>query len=128
MGESTPLNQIFGESILKTMNDAYFSLPSEQRAFFIIRTNSNDGTLTVSQLSAAMCVEKRDSNFADADLENIYFCFSDPCADSKYGGWPLRLYLLALCHLWYCLKFKMRFRFKIRFLINVSIIFVSIIL
>lgn len=86
--------------MLKSLNDSYFSLANDQRAFFVIQTHPNN-SIYVDPLFTKINAENKDGNFEDVDLENIYFCFSDPCADSEYAGWPLRLFLLALIHLWY---------------------------
>lgn len=46
-------------------------------------------------------ISKTDSagNFAGADLESIYFAFSDPSTNEK-PGWPLRVFIAALLHSW----------------------------
>lgn len=101
IGKSIPISQTFDETLLKSLNESYFSLANEQRAFFIAQAHPHNNSITIDPLSAKIDAQKKDENFADADLDSIYFCFSDPCADNEYSGWPLRLFLLALIHLWY---------------------------
>lgn len=101
IGGSIPVANIFNEAILNSLNELYFLLPSDQRAFFIIQPNSSDNSFVLDPLHTRIDVEKKDTNFANIDLENVYFCFSDPCSESEYAGWQLRLFLLALLHLWY---------------------------
>lgn len=80
----------------------YLPMSSEDRSFFIIdSSNSTDHSLKHFKLSDKITVSNTASNFSNANLDEIYFCFSDPCSNIEYGGWPLRLFLLMLTHLWY---------------------------
>lgn len=98
--QSKAITDIFSEIKLKALNDAYFSLPNDQRIFFIIKTTEDNNHIDVEKLSAVISATEIERNFVDANLDEIYFCFSDSSAHNEYPGWPLRLFLLALTHLW----------------------------
>lgn len=93
---------LFSADQMEQLTKIYLPLTSENRSFFIIdSSDSTDHTLKYFKLSDKISVSNKDENFNDANLDEIYFCFSDPCSNVEYGGWPLRLFLLMLTHLWY---------------------------
>lgn len=91
---------------MEALTKIYFPLSSEDRSFFIVERNSSDNSFTHFKLADKISAVNKTENFADAKLEEIYFCFSDPCPNAEYGGWPLRLFLLMLTHLWYLFLFN----------------------
>lgn len=86
---------------LEILTKVYFSLSNELRNFFILRKNPNDNQFEHFKLSDRINAQNKDDNFADANLSEIYFCFSDPSPFKEYAGWPLRLFILMLMHFWY---------------------------
>lgn len=84
---------------MEQLTNIYLPLTSENRSFFIIE--SNRSTLKYFKLSDKISASNKVDNFNKTNLDEIYFCFSDPCLNIEYGGWPLRLFLLMLTHLWY---------------------------
>lgn len=97
--EPKSVSDAFNEDQLNALTKLYFALSSENRSFFIVQKNQDD-TFENFKLSDKISVANKDDNFADANLEEIYFCFSDPCPNAGYSAWPLRLFLLMLTHLW----------------------------
>lgn len=91
---------MFTPAQLEALTKTYFPLSSEQRSFFII-TKNDANEFNYLKLSDKISAENKSENFANANLDEIYFCFSDPCPTPEYGGWPLRLFLLMLTHLWW---------------------------
>lgn len=92
----------FAAARMEQLTKLYLSLTGEERSFFIIdANNSTDHTMKYLKLSDKISASNKVDNFAGANLDEIYFCFSDPCSNIEYGGWPLRLFLLMLTHLWY---------------------------
>lgn len=92
----------FAADRMEQLTKLYLSLTGEERSFFIIdANNSADHTMKYFKLSDKISASNKVDNFAGANLDEIYFCFSDPCSNIEYGGWPLRLFLLMLTHLWY---------------------------
>lgn len=100
MDQSEAITNVFDEIKLKALNEAYFSLPNDQRVFFVIKTTKDNNSIEVEKLCTVISSKEKEKNFIDANLDEIHFCFSDPCAHNDYAGWPLRLFLLALTHLW----------------------------
>ncbi|XP_031635695.1 ubiquitin-like modifier-activating enzyme ATG7 [Contarinia nasturtii] len=96
--EPKPITNVFSSASLQALSKLYFSLSSEERSFFIVTHNDAD-QFNYLRLSEKISADKKDDNFIDANLDEIYFCFSDPCPMAEYGGWPLRLFLLMLTHL-----------------------------
>lgn len=91
----------FSAEQMEALTKIYLPLSSENRSFFIIESsNSSKNSFKYSKLADKITVSNND-NFKDANLDEIYFCFSDPCSNIEYGGWPMRLFLLMLTHLWY---------------------------
>lgn len=84
---------------LQQLNEIYFQLTDELRPFFILRRN--DEKLEYFKLTDKIDVDRKEQNFADDDSNEFYFCFSDPSTSDENAGWPLRLFLLAVTHLWY---------------------------
>lgn len=100
IAESNHIVNVFNPEHLDAFTKLYIPLSSEQRSFFILTQNDADN-FNYFKLSDKISATNRDENFADANIDKIYFCFSDPCPTVEYGGWPLRLFLLMLTHLWY---------------------------
>lgn len=99
------ITSVFDSGSIDALTKLYFSLSSEERSFFIV-THNNTDQFNYSKLGDKISVDNKNENFVDGNLDEIYFCFSDPCPKAEYGGWPLRLFLLMLTHLWYvCLMF-----------------------
>lgn len=67
--------------------------------FCIISWDPEKNRFTWQSLSKCINTNERASNFRDADLNNLYFAFTDPSADTQ-PGWPLRVYIAALLHSW----------------------------
>lgn len=84
---------------LQQLNDIYFQLSNEKRTFFILRRAAD--ALDYLQLTDKIDANRTDDNFADDDLAEYYFCFSDPSTSDENAAWPLRLFLLAVTHLWF---------------------------
>lgn len=98
LDESKSISDVFDEDQLNALAKLYFNLSSENRAFFIVEKTEN--SFEHFKLCDKISVEKKEDNFDDANLDVIYFCFSDPCPNTGYSAWPLRLFLLMLTHLW----------------------------
>lgn len=95
-------SDLFGAEQMEQLTKLYLPLSSEDRSFFIIDGSSpSDHSLKYFKLSEKITMSNVANNFNDANLDEIYFCFSDPCSNIEYAGWPLRLFLLMLTHLWY---------------------------
>lgn len=90
---------------MEALTKNYFALAGDDRSFFIVERNPSENSFTHSKLADKIDAVKKDENFADKQMDEIYFCFSDPCPNVEYGGWPLRLFLLMLTHLWYVFTF-----------------------
>lgn len=69
----------------------------QQNGFFIIHKHSND--FIFKSLASEIDHENKIDNFKDANLKNVYFCFSDPSSDAN-AGWPLRIFLSTLIYYW----------------------------
>lgn len=69
----------------------------EQNSFFLLHKQSND--FIFKSLASEIDQNNKIDNFKETNLENIYFCFSDPSPNDN-AGWPLRLFLLALLYYW----------------------------
>lgn len=85
---------------MQELTQLYFQLCNENRTFFILKRGPSDDQFTYFKLIDKINVNSKETNFSNEDLANIYFCFSDPCPNAEYAGWPLRLFLLMLTHLW----------------------------
>ncbi|XP_055294846.1 ubiquitin-like modifier-activating enzyme ATG7 [Sitodiplosis mosellana] len=96
--DSKIITDVLNPSQLEALTKVYFPLSSEQRSFFIITKNDAD-EFNYIKLSDKISATNKSENFADANLDEIYFCFSDPCPTVEYAGWPLRLFLVMLTHL-----------------------------
>lgn len=83
---------------LQQLNDIYFQLTNESRTFFILRRT--DEKLEYFKLTDKIDASRKDDNFSGDDPTEFYFCFSDPSTSDENAGWPLRLFLLAITHLW----------------------------
>lgn len=83
---------------LQQLNDIYFHLTNESRTFFILKRS--DEKLEYFKLSDKIDANRKDDNFGEDDPAEFYFCFSDPSTNDENAGWPLRLFLLAITHLW----------------------------
>lgn len=98
--ESKSVSDAFSSEQFKALTEVYFALSSENRSFFIVANNQTESTFDYFKLSDKISTADKVDNFADANLDEIYFCFSDPCPNAGYSAWPLRLFLLMLTHLW----------------------------
>lgn len=108
------ITDVFNPVQLETLTKLYFPLSSEERSFFILTVDGDH--FNYVKLSDKIGATNKSDNFANANLDEIYFAFSDPCAAPEYAGWPLRLFLLMLTHLWY-----------VRFLLFINLLFAVII-
>lgn len=101
IGQRKAINELFTPDQQNELNQLYFKRKNaEQQQFFIIALNANGG-LEYFQLSEKITVNNKDDNFAKDNIENVYFCYSDPCATPDIAGWTARLYITMLIHLWY---------------------------
>lgn len=100
--ESKVLSAVFNADELNNLTQLYFPLTCAERAFFIVERNP--AAFSYFKLSAKIEAANKCGNFLDANLDEIYFCFSDPCPAAENAGWPLRLFLLMLTHLWFVFR------------------------
>lgn len=108
IGERKSINEQFTAEQVNELNQLYFQRKnSEEQQFFIVVLKA-DGSLEYSKLSEKITANNKDDNFAKDDIENVYFCYSDPCAAPNIAGWTARLYITMLVHLWYQ-KFKLEY-------------------
>lgn len=98
--DSKLLSDAFNDEQLNAITQLYFGLSSENRSFFIAEKSQIENSFDYFKLTDKINVANKDANFVDANLDEIYFCFSDPCPNADYSAWPLRLFLLMLVHLW----------------------------
>lgn len=117
------ITDVFNPVQLETLTKLYFPLSSEERSFFILTVDGD--SFNYVKLSDKICATNKSDNFANANLDEIYFAFSDPCAAPEYAGWPLRLFLLMLTHLWY-VRFLLFINLLLAVIINKRMISVQI--
>lgn len=102
IGSCKAINEHFNQPQFDAFNQQYFARKnSEQQQFFIIEADGDlgDGVL-YSQLADKISSNNKEANFAEAAVQNLYFCYSDPCATPDVAGWTARLYLTMIIHLW----------------------------
>lgn len=80
------------------LNRLYFAIDAQaDKSFFIVEKSVDH--IRTHRLQDKIQTQNKDANFKDDDLSGFYFCFSDPSCFEN-AGWPLRLFLVALVHLW----------------------------
>lgn len=88
----------FSDEIVKEITAVYRKIPGQiQKTFFILERNA-DG-YSSKPLTYYIKHNDKENNFKDVDLKSIFFGCSDSTSSST-GTWPLRLFLVALVHLW----------------------------
>lgn len=95
----TNIKHHFTDNQLKEITRLYQGIASQMdKSFFILEKNVD--TFSVKRLTDCINHNAKENNFQNVDLNAIYFCCSDMTA-FETGGWPVRLFLVALVHLWY---------------------------
>lgn len=99
IGAAKPIGAQFAPERIGRFNEQYFACrSSEDQQFFIVENDADD--LKLYKLSDKIDAANKEANFADANVENLYFCYSDPCPTPEVAGWTARLYLTMIIHLW----------------------------
>lgn len=94
----TDIKNCFTSDQLKQFNDLYQNIGGQSnKSFFILEKRVDK--LSVRYLNEHISHKDKDTNFKDIDLNSIYFCYSD-MTSHECAGWPLRLFLAGLVHLW----------------------------
>lgn len=86
---------------------AYFAAPANQRSYFVVHKRS--AGLVYHSLgevfdkpgsaeSTAPSAQKQEAFFADRDIADLYFGFSDPSCSPVAAGWPARNFLAMLVY------------------------------
>lgn len=76
----------------------YFAINGNaDKSFFILEKRTKG--FVYNRLQDKIDAHNKEENFENDDLDALYFCFSDPSCFEN-AGWPLRLFLVALVHLW----------------------------
>lgn len=100
VGECKPIAEHFSAQQVDQLNKLYFQVKEcDQLSFFILERNLQ-GSLAYFKLADKISATNKEANFANDAVEQLYFCFSDPCATANIAGWTLRLYISMLIHLW----------------------------
>lgn len=94
----TDIKTCFTTDQLKEFNFLYQDIGGQSnKSFFILEKHTDK--LLVRNLNEVISHMVKESNFKDIDLNSIYFCYSD-MTSHECAGWPLRLFLVGLVHLW----------------------------
>lgn len=103
---SCDIAEHFTATVIAELATAYFAAPSAQRTFFVVHKSGSGivyhrlGDVIDKQPAAAK------DFFADRNIDEIYFCFSDPSCSTTAAGWPARNFLAMLAYFWWA-SFKM---------------------